>query len=363
MITSSPMIARLPSTRPAISVTVATSWAGRDLCMIANSDSIISAKRSACFARPVSGETETTPSPCEAEVAEVAREERQRGHVVDRDREEALDLAGVEVHRQDPVGAGDLQHVGDEAGGDRLARLRLAVLAGVGEERDHRGDPLRRAELRRLDHLQQLHQVPVDRLAAGLDEEEVGAADRLVVADCTSRRSRSLGRRPRRARRRAARRSRSASSGCERPANTIRRFCGPRSIQWPGCGSLTTARSDLVEPRKHELTRPAAELHTPPCSPGGRGRSASAPAGTSFVIVDPAAVHAPSPTSTGATKPFWIPVLTFLPIRRALLRGAGLVREVRGDRPRRRYSCPRRSRRRRCTTDEAPWSAARCVSS
>ena len=31
--------------------------------MIANSDSIISAKRSACLARPVSGETETTPSP------------------------------------------------------------------------------------------------------------------------------------------------------------------------------------------------------------------------------------------------------------------------------------------------------------
>ena len=33
----------------------------------------------------------------DAEVAEVAREERQRSHVVDRDREEPLDLPGVQV--------------------------------------------------------------------------------------------------------------------------------------------------------------------------------------------------------------------------------------------------------------------------
>src|SRR6266516_7729926 len=37
---------------------------------------------------------------------------------------------------------------------------------------------------------------------------------------------------------------RAASSGCERPAKTISRFCGPRSIQWPaagcGTGSLTS---------------------------------------------------------------------------------------------------------------------------
>jgi hypothetical protein len=62
------------------------------------------------------------------------------------------------------------------------ARLRLAVLARVREERDDRRDPLRRAEPRRLDHQEELHQVAVDRRAAGLDDEEVGAADRLVVA-------------------------------------------------------------------------------------------------------------------------------------------------------------------------------------
>src|SRR5581483_11535386 len=38
---------------------------------------------------------------------------------------------------------------------------------------------------------------------------------------------------------------RAARTGCERPANTISRFCGPRSIQWPGfgssCGSFTSS--------------------------------------------------------------------------------------------------------------------------
>src|SRR5438445_516917 len=57
---------------------------------------------------------------------------------------------------------------------------RIAVLPRVGEQWDDRGDPLRGRELRRLNHEQQLHDVAVDGLAAGLDDEDVGAADRLV---------------------------------------------------------------------------------------------------------------------------------------------------------------------------------------
>jgi hypothetical protein len=48
------------------------------------------------------------------EVAEVAGEQLLRRHVVDRDREEALDLAGVQIHRQHAVGPCQLEHVGDE---------------------------------------------------------------------------------------------------------------------------------------------------------------------------------------------------------------------------------------------------------
>jgi hypothetical protein len=50
----------------------------------------------------------------ETQIAEVLREQRQRRHVVDGDREEALNLACVEVHRQHAVGARELEHVGDE---------------------------------------------------------------------------------------------------------------------------------------------------------------------------------------------------------------------------------------------------------
>jgi hypothetical protein len=63
------------------------------------------------------------------EIPEVAREQRQRRHVVDRNREEALDLSGVQVHGQDAIGARELEHVGDQPARNRLARLRLPVLA------------------------------------------------------------------------------------------------------------------------------------------------------------------------------------------------------------------------------------------
>jgi hypothetical protein len=59
----------------------------------------------------------------------VTGEQLLRGHVVDGNREEALYLAGVEVHRQHSVDSRELEHVRDEPRRDRLARLRLAVLA------------------------------------------------------------------------------------------------------------------------------------------------------------------------------------------------------------------------------------------
>ena len=70
-----------------------------------------------------------------AVLAQVALEHRHRREVIDRPVEEALDLAGVEVDRDHPLGAGGLEHVGDQAGRDRLAALGLAVLAGVAVER------------------------------------------------------------------------------------------------------------------------------------------------------------------------------------------------------------------------------------
>ena len=111
----------------------------------------------------------------------MARKERQRSHVVDRDREESLDLSCVEVHRQHAIGPGQLKHVGHKTAGDRLTWLRLAVLASVRKQRHDRSDSLRRRQLRGLDHEEELHEVAVDRFTAGLQDEHVRAADRLLV--------------------------------------------------------------------------------------------------------------------------------------------------------------------------------------
>ena len=50
-----------------------------------------------------------------AEVVEVLGENEQRRHMVAWLLEETLDLAGVEVHRQQPVDPGGLEHPRDQA--------------------------------------------------------------------------------------------------------------------------------------------------------------------------------------------------------------------------------------------------------
>lgn len=78
--------------------------------------------------------------------------------VVDGNLEEALDLAGVEVHSDDVVTSGDLEHVGDELGRDGRPRLVLAVHAGVREARDDGRDPAGARRLAGRDQDQQFHQ-------------------------------------------------------------------------------------------------------------------------------------------------------------------------------------------------------------
>ena len=106
-------------------------------------------------------------------LAEVAGEQVDGGQLVDRDVEEALDLALVEVHRQEAVGAGDGHHVGDQAGRDRDARLVLLVRSAVAVVRDDGGDPAGAGPLEGVDHDQQLHDRLVDRPRGRLDQEDV----------------------------------------------------------------------------------------------------------------------------------------------------------------------------------------------
>ena len=114
---------------------------------------------------------------------EVVGDHGQGRHVIDRDAEEALQLAGVQVHGEHPVDTGGLHDVGHQAGGDGLARAALLVLAGVAHPRHDRGDPVGGGQPGRLGHDQELHEVLVDRPAGGLDDEHVGPADALPVLD------------------------------------------------------------------------------------------------------------------------------------------------------------------------------------
>ena len=119
---------------------------------------------------------------------EVLVEHRRRVEVIDRNVEKALDLGGVQVHRQHAVGPGPGDQVGHQLGRDRHPAFVLAILPGVAEIRDHRRDPLGTGPLAAVDHDQQFHQVVVDRRAGRLDEEHVAAADVLVDLAGNSRR-------------------------------------------------------------------------------------------------------------------------------------------------------------------------------
>ena len=107
-------------------------------------------------------------------------EDRRSVEVVDRDVEEALNLLGVQVDRQDAVGAGGGEQIGDELGRDRHAGLVLTILAGVTKERDHGRDAGGGRASEGVDHDQQLHDAIVGRRTGGLDDVDVAATDILI---------------------------------------------------------------------------------------------------------------------------------------------------------------------------------------
>ncbi|SOZ24772.1 hypothetical protein CBM2623_A60079 [Cupriavidus taiwanensis] len=111
-------------------------------------------------------------------LAQVAQQYRRSVDVVDGNIEKALDLVGVQVHRQHALDAGDFQHVGHHLGRDRHARrTRAAVLAGIAEVGHGGGDAACRGALERIDHHHQFHQVVVGRRAGGLQHDDVLAAN------------------------------------------------------------------------------------------------------------------------------------------------------------------------------------------
>ena len=124
----------------------------------------------------------------QAEVEEVLLEHRQRGHVVDRDAEEALHLARVQVHRQHAIDAGRLEHVGHR--GARVIGSRGADFLSWRAYGNHGTTAVMRlAEARRAALIMISSSMRLSLHGREHDwiEEDVGAAHRLVEAHVQSR--------------------------------------------------------------------------------------------------------------------------------------------------------------------------------
>ena len=97
--------------------------------------------------------------------------------------EKALDLVGVKVHGQHPVGAGGGDQVGDELRRNGIAAFGFAVLPGIAEIGDNGRDASGGSAAHRVGHDQKLHQIVVDGLAGGLNDKHIRSADRLIDGD------------------------------------------------------------------------------------------------------------------------------------------------------------------------------------
>lgn len=89
------------------------------------------------------------------------------------DVEEALDLRGMQVHGDDVVAAGGLQHVRDELGGYGGAALVLLVLARIREVGADDGNAPRGGGSAGMDHDEKLHEAVIDvARGGGLEDED-----------------------------------------------------------------------------------------------------------------------------------------------------------------------------------------------
>ena len=100
--------------------------------------------------------------------------------MINRNVEKALDLLGVQVEREHPVGTSGDEEIGDEFGGNRYSRLIFPVLARITKVRDDGRDSIGACSSGRIDQDEELHQILVRRRASRLDDVDVAAPDIFV---------------------------------------------------------------------------------------------------------------------------------------------------------------------------------------
>lgn len=96
--------------------------------------------------------------------------------MIDGDVEEALDLLGVQIHREHAAGAGGDKQVGDEFGGDGHAGLIFAILAGVAVKREDGRDARSAGAPQGIHHDEHFHQMMIGGRRGRLNDVNIFAA-------------------------------------------------------------------------------------------------------------------------------------------------------------------------------------------
>jgi hypothetical protein len=89
---------------------------------------------------------------------------------------------GTETHDK-VVTPRALQHICHKLCGDGRTTLVFLVLARVGKEGNHGGNPLRAGDFARVNHDAEFYEGGIDRVAASLDDVDVIFADRFEDSD------------------------------------------------------------------------------------------------------------------------------------------------------------------------------------
>ena len=97
--------------------------------------------------------------------------------MVHRQIEKALNLSGVQIHRQHAICTGTRDHVGHQLCRNRYSTFVFAILPCVTKVGNHSRDPFRAGSFARVDQDQQFHQVVVNRRASGLQQVDIPASN------------------------------------------------------------------------------------------------------------------------------------------------------------------------------------------
>jgi hypothetical protein len=91
--------------------------------------------------------------------------------------EKALNLAGMQINRQNTIGPSGRDDIGDQLGRNWRAWPGLSILPGIAEIGQHSCDPLCRRPAQRIADDQQFHQIVIGRIACRLNDKHILTPD------------------------------------------------------------------------------------------------------------------------------------------------------------------------------------------